>query len=394
MAASSNGYNATDPTKLKPGDPGYVAPNTTVSPLPTNTQNQTNPNIQLTNDALSGKAASLAMGTPYDQGLATATTQAATDFVKNPMGDFDPNAYKQGQLEKADLDWANQFESARQMYGNASGSGLNQKEMLGNALQHNTDMQALEANIDSDSYDKRLNALSQSIGLGNTTNANNASLIGQGIQNINVAKAMNEPELDRQFQEKMTRLSQDFTAKGISLNALLSNIANLPPEQQAQIIKQTAKDAGITWTDEQGNVQSGLQETGPAKAEQAAAALESWQPGQKIEDPKTYAALTDSFDTILQEGTDKAVDFSSFWNRDTTSWNGSGWSVNPDVSALIDRNIGKIVKGPDGRLYEIVGKNEVYNRNGTSTITFKDVQTGLPVNYSKETNGKGKSQGF
>jgi hypothetical protein len=63
------------------------------------------------------------------------------------MGDFDQQKYKQGRMEKSQSDWANAFEGLRQQYGNVSGSGLLQKDMLSNALAHNVDQAALESNI-------------------------------------------------------------------------------------------------------------------------------------------------------------------------------------------------------------------------------------------------------
>jgi hypothetical protein len=177
----------TDPTKLKKGDPGYVDPT-----VPN--QSTTNPNgvVALSDAAKSGAAVPDLYNTSTApaggaDALQTATTKASLDWLNNPMGDFDPAKNKQQQLEKSNSDWAKTYEQQRQNYGNVAGSGLLQENMLQNALNHNVDQSALESNIDKENYDKYIQAMTGSIGAGNTTGTTNENIFSNRLSNIRQA---------------------------------------------------------------------------------------------------------------------------------------------------------------------------------------------------------------
>jgi hypothetical protein len=195
-------YNPDGTVKLKKGDPGYVDPT-----VPN--QSTTNPSavVALSDAAKSGAAATDAGNTavlakaqqdvlnqPATNALQDATTKASLDWVNKPMGDFDPAKNKQQRMETANADWAKAFEAQRQNYGNVSGSGLLQENMLQNALEHNVDQAALESNIDKENFDKYMAAMGQSIGTGNQTSQQNENIFSQRLQNLGTVRGMAEGE--------------------------------------------------------------------------------------------------------------------------------------------------------------------------------------------------------
>jgi hypothetical protein len=187
MSGLNTNYSTATPAKLKPGDPGYVDPT-----VPN--QSTSNPNgvVALSAAAKSGAAVPDLYNTATApaggaDALQTATTKASLDWLNNPMGGFDPVKSKQQQLEKSNSDWAKTYEQQRQNYGNVSGSGLLQENMLQNALNHNVDQQALESNIDKENYNKYIQAMQGSIGAGNTTGSTNENIFSDRLSNIRQA---------------------------------------------------------------------------------------------------------------------------------------------------------------------------------------------------------------
>lgn len=161
-----------------------------------------------TPQALSEQARSMAATPSTTQGLQQATTKATEQFVKNPMGDYDPTKVKQAGLEKANADWASGFEGLRQQFGSQSGSGLLQKEMLGNVLQHNVDQAKLGADYDQANFDRYLNAVTQSINAGNQTALSAEDILGKRLSSMATAKGMGEPEAQRAFQAEQAGLDR------------------------------------------------------------------------------------------------------------------------------------------------------------------------------------------
>lgn len=215
--------------------------------LPTLDPNAQNQQIQLTPEAKSGAAAQpdltkLASGiaaagaTQQPSQLQQMTTQKAQEFVANPMGNFNPQQYKQQRLEKAQNDWAKAYEGLRQQYGAQSGSGLLQQNMLENALQHNTDQAALESDLDQSNYDKYLQSMAQAINAGNATNANNESIFNQRFANLATAQSLNLNEHEQEYN----RLS-DLVSKGLAdpqtlydyVEGIASDIKLNPAKQDA-----------------------------------------------------------------------------------------------------------------------------------------------------------------
>jgi hypothetical protein len=155
--------------------------------------------------------------------LQAATSQQALDFVDNPMGGYDPIKAKQAALEGADTDWANSFNALQQKYGATSGSGLLQKNMLQNALQHNVDQQTLAANEDKTNNDIYLNSMTQANQAGNTTSNNEDNQFSNRLKNVENVLNTAEPAESRTAAAGMATIN---TADDIDKLVTSGNIAS------------------------------------------------------------------------------------------------------------------------------------------------------------------------
>jgi hypothetical protein len=186
--------------------------------------NSTQP-VQLTNQAMTGAAASQEQSTPQSvqQGnlnligqaqtsasqqtgqptqLQQATTNQALNYVQNPMGSYNPAAVKQAALDKGSSDWGNAFEATRQQYGNVSGSGLTQQNMLNNVLQHNLSQEELGAQMDQQNYQVYADAMSKSLAGANAVTGENANVYAQYLNNLGNVNAMSEKAISDQLAQK------------------------------------------------------------------------------------------------------------------------------------------------------------------------------------------------
>lgn len=164
------------------------------------------------NTSVLEKAQRDVLNQPGTSALQDATTKQAMNWVNNPMGDFDPAKTKQAALEKSNADWANVFESQRQQYGNVSGSGLLQKNMLQNALQHNVDQQAYEGQLDTENYNRYVDSLGKSIGTAQSVNQGNENIFSQRLGNLGTVRGMAEGERNQTtgFQENVALTNLGF----------------------------------------------------------------------------------------------------------------------------------------------------------------------------------------
>jgi hypothetical protein len=180
------------------------------------------PGVTAGNTAVLAKAQNDVLQQPQTSPLQDATTQAATNWVQNPMGDFNPQKNKQQRLEKSNADWANTFENMRQQYGNVSGSGLLQQNMLQNALAHNVDQAALESNIDQENYNRYVDSLGKSIGAAQSVNQGNENIFSQRLNNLGTVRGMAEGERAQSqgFQENvaLTKMGFDNATQMAALN--------------------------------------------------------------------------------------------------------------------------------------------------------------------------------
>lgn len=126
--------------------------------------------------------------------LQQATQQAAQKFVQDPMQGYDPAKTKQGLLEKAGVDRANMLEALRREYGGASGSGLLQKNMLENALASGVDLRNYESQLDTENYNRMLDAITRSIGVGQSVGQQQEDVFSQRLGNLAATRGMGEGE--------------------------------------------------------------------------------------------------------------------------------------------------------------------------------------------------------
>jgi hypothetical protein len=195
------------------------------TPAPATNPNDPNAMVSLSKEALKGSAVQPLTSTGFNtnqantdvlgaaqkgvlsQGtspsaLQTTVTGQAQKFAENPFGTFDPAAYKQAQLEKADTDWSKSFEGLQQKYGNASGSGLLQKNLLENSLQHNVDQRTLDQQIEAANYDKYLQGMQAGITTGQNVNKSNEDIFSQRLGNLANVRTMAEGERSQAADQK------------------------------------------------------------------------------------------------------------------------------------------------------------------------------------------------
>jgi len=203
-----------DQTKKKKGSLSAVAS------LPSNQENQT---VELSKDAMSGTAAGNTqvlqkaqqgvLNQPDTSKLQKATQESAYNFVKNPMGDFDSQKYKQQRMEKSDVDWARSLDALQRQYGNVSGSGLLQQDMLNNVLQRNVDKGALESQIDQENYNRYIDSLTKSIGAGQSVGQQQEDMFSQRLGNLANVRQMAEGESAREFQGEQSAIDRAFQSE-------------------------------------------------------------------------------------------------------------------------------------------------------------------------------------
>lgn len=205
-----------DETDIDPAT-GLPRKKTTSTPrLPTQDPNDSGATVQLSAEAMAGNAAPQVAATPEGtaQGntdvLASAQnmvlnqpgqsplnqtyTQQAQNFAANPFGQWDPNKNKTAVMDKAQNDWANTYEAMRQKYGNVSGSGLLQQNMLQNALQHDVDMADLERATNQADYDTYLKGMQAGINTGKDVEESNQNIFSQRLGNLGTVRGMAEGE--------------------------------------------------------------------------------------------------------------------------------------------------------------------------------------------------------
>ena len=242
----------------KKQQPGMLGDGSTGSTVPTVDPNNSNGVVQLSNAATSGAAVAApapaqptvapvtdttkgnedvlktaqtsVLNQPSTTALQSQTQGAVSNWLANPMGGFDPVKNKQQQLEKANTDWANSFEAMKRQYGNVGGSGLVQKNMLGNMLQHNVDQADLESKLDTDNYNKYVEAMGKSVGAAQTQNKSDADLYSQYLANLGNVRGMAEGERAQTTTTADTaaeiQAKKDLTALGYSNDVQKMAIAN------------------------------------------------------------------------------------------------------------------------------------------------------------------------
>ena len=205
--------------------------------LPQQDPNKQNSTVKLSDAAMSGAAAPAPAIAPTDEGVAQgntqvlakaqtdvlgqpqtsalqdAMTQQALNWVNDPTQGYDPAKYKQGRMEKAQNDWANTYEGLRQQYGNVSGSGLLQQNMLQNALNHNVDMNNLESTTDQENYNRQIDALGKSSANAQSVNQGNENVFTQRLGNLNTVRGMAEGQETRTAAQQQQQSDQDFRMK-------------------------------------------------------------------------------------------------------------------------------------------------------------------------------------
>jgi hypothetical protein len=173
------------------------------------------------NASVLGKAQQAVLQQPQTTPLQQATNTAAMNWLQNPSGTYDPQQVKQATLEGADQRNADSMEAMRRQYGNVSGSGLFQKDVLDNVLRQNVSQAELGAALDKQNYDVYVDSLGRSQQNAQALNQQEENIFSQRIGNMSTVRGMAENERAQQTEQQNTielsNLGYDQTVQAMAL---------------------------------------------------------------------------------------------------------------------------------------------------------------------------------
>jgi hypothetical protein len=175
------------------------------------------------NTAVLAKAQTDVLNAPGQSNLQSAYTQKAQDFVNNPMGDYNGQKVKQAEMDSANNDWGKSFEAMRQQFGNVSGSGLLQENMLGNVLQHNTDMAKRSSDLDQVNFERYLDSTGRSLAAAQSAEQQNRNIFSQGLGDAATVRGMAEGE---RAQETGFKQNVELTKLGFDNAVQMAAVEN------------------------------------------------------------------------------------------------------------------------------------------------------------------------
>lgn len=198
----------------------------------------------------------------------------------------------------------------------------------------------------------------------NRTFQQNQLILSQGFQ-------ASEADKTRVFQSQMQALDRALQEKGQNLSALLAQLDNLPDEQVKDILGNIAASAGMTYPvfDEKGQpvidpktgkqqILPGLQNYASIYAAKALPVLNSYRPGSTLS-PQESQVLSASWDAVKNSGnTNIAQGFNDILRA--PEWSKDAW---------VKANDGKLVKAPDGNIYEVQSLERYEASGSMSNLT-------------------------
>ncbi len=189
-----------------------------------------------------------------------------------------------------------------------------------------------------------------------------------------------ENQKDREHDEWMLEAEQEFAEKGLNLTAILSEIEYMLPEQQADILKELALRAGVTWTDENGEVHQGLRPVPETEADQLATISQTIISGDSVGGADAMRFAEAVLAGNVPEGVSVVTVLPTITEWETEDGK-NRWRLTPQAKALGEGG-GYYVDPVSKRVYQIVGSTDTGKRHDAGSIQLKDIVTGTVYSYS------------
>lgn len=349
-----------------------------------NTANQ-NPNATPPAIASLGVKPFNITNTPLYQATQAATMKQLDE--KQPLAGFDAQA----NIAR-DAQSVAQMQAAKAKRDQLIGQGLKDsgqyisEGIIGPADQQSRDRAELERSL-AGTREQMLQQRTQQ-GVQNAMQLTNQDLQqqSQNYQLLALGTQMQEADKNRVFQSQMQQMQNAFAAKNMNFQALMQQLENMPEDQAADVFNQVAIDAGITHAvidpatgqpmkNPDGTIKTapGLQNYKSLQASRALPILQSLSSGGKLNEANAKI-LSDNFDGLMTIGDSKVI--SSPYPNDP--WN---YGTN---RTWADSNLGKFMKGPDGRIYSVAGAMpHVKGKDNSGGIVARDVLTDRLVKFAK-----------
>lgn len=200
----------------------------------------------------------------------------------------------------------------------------------------------------------------------------------------------------------MQTLQNKFTEKRWNFEATYNYIQSLHPLNAAKMIQDMAESAGITHTVIDEKTGQSIEVPGfenfSQKAYDTNKSLnanfaDGVIPNQNVSKTEVGNLIL-GWDTYVEKYPNLFVSADQgLESFSTVSWNknSDSWKISNEGNTWLNNNVGKLVKGANGSVYQVAGKGGSTDRNGTSYIMLRDITTGNIVKYS---SGSGGSQKF
>jgi hypothetical protein len=256
-----------------------------------------------------------------------------------------------------------------------------------------------------------------------------ATRLGLDMETAKMAWQTSENNIGRAFTLQMATVQHQFDIQGISLTAVMSYIQDMDPIQAATILNDLAIDAGLTYTDDNGNEVAGIRPIvqrqqgtgavgtfagldlqtignlgtmlgintygGQPTAQQASdietainTAATAYQAGQPITGTQAKV-LVEATRAGLNTGVQLATALPANNVVSRVGEGGAGyqrWALSAEAKTWAEQNQGGLYVSPTGAVYKVVGSwdppDEMSHRNEAGYITFQDMDSGKTYNLS------------
>jgi hypothetical protein len=257
-----------------------------------------------------------------------------------------------------------------------------------------------------------------------------ATRLGLEMDEAKMVWQASESALDRAHDAQMQLIAQEFELKGMNLAAVLQYVQDMDPTQAADIINNLAIEAGLTYTDDEGNEVQGIRPVVPPAAGTGAPGTLRAVDTTTLVDiaraggfigmdtfdvtPEMLSRMETSFTSAVNKleagssltaneaamvakagaaGVDVGVPVvQSLFTGNITARVGEGesgwqrWTLTPEAVSWATENTGSLFVTPGGKVYEVVGSwnppNDSDHRNDAGYLIFKDAETGVTYNLS------------
>lgn len=212
-----------------------------------------------------------------------------------------------------------------------------------------------------------------------------------------------EAAKDRVVQANLQQLQNEFTAKGWNFQTVINQSEYLSEEQYADMLRQTAVNAGISYgatdaednpiVDSEGNqIQiPGFKDYGAVARLSFDEAFGKYEPGTNIKlTPDESDSIRSNIDKLAEKGT--AITDTNIESTNMVDWSTSGanrWTPTNEAYIWVSDNAGKIYQASNGKLYEVVGLSNPKERHSKGGIVFRDLVSGIEFKLTRGTEFPG-----